>query len=53
VSRCDERDRLQAFVLLGLGLGVLVLGSVAPLRGLGVGAVAGSIAALGLGRTAA
>ncbi len=53
VTRCDERDRLQAFVLVGLGLGVLVLGPVAPLRGLGVGAAVGAVAALGLGRTAA
>ncbi len=53
VTRCDERDRLQAFVLVGLGLGVLLLGPVAPLRGLGVGAAVGAVAALGLGRTAA
>ena len=53
VSRCDERDRLQAFVLVGLGFGVLALGSVGPLRGLGVGVILGSVTALGLGRTVA
>jgi hypothetical protein len=52
VAGCDERDRLQAFVLVGVGLGALVLGPIVPLRGLGLGVICGSVAALGLGRTA-